>query len=40
MVKKLLANAGDTNLIPDPETKIPQATGQLSPRTATTEPEL
>ena len=33
-----LANAGDMGLIPGRGTKIPHATGQLSPHNATTEP--
>ena len=33
-----LANAGDMGLIPGRGTKIPCATGQLSPHNATTEP--
>ena len=31
MVKNLLSNEQDTSLIPGPRTKIPQASGQLSP---------
>ena len=38
MVKNPPSNAGDTGSIPGQRTKIPHATGQLSPRTATTEP--
>ena len=36
MVKNLPANAGDMGSIPDWGTKIPHATGQLSPQPATT----
>ena len=36
MVKNLPANAGDMGSIPDWGTKIPHATGQLSPPPATT----
>ena len=32
MVKNLPCNAGDTGSIPGRGTKIPRATGQLSPR--------
>ena len=35
--KNLPSNAEDTGLTPRQETKIPHATGQLSPRTATRE---
>ena len=35
--KNLPSNAGDKGLIPGQETKIPHATGQLSPRTPTRE---
>ena len=38
VVKNLPSNAGDAGLIPRWGTKTPHATGQLSPRTATTEP--
>ena len=38
MVKNLPSNAGDAGSIPGLGTKIPHATGQLSPRAATTEP--
>ena len=38
MVKDLLSKAGDAGSIPDQETKIPQAKGQLNPSTAATEP--
>ena len=38
MVKNLPCNAGDLGLIPGQRTKIPHATEQLSPATATTEP--
>ena len=37
MVKNLPSNAGDTSLIPGQGTKIPHATGELSPRATTTE---
>ena len=37
MVKNLPSDAGDTGSIPSQGTKIPHATGQLSPRAATTE---
>ena len=37
MVKNPPSNAGDTGSIPGPGTKIPHATGQLSPCTTTTE---
>ena len=37
MVKNLPSNAGDAGLIPGRGTKIPHATEQLSPRTATVE---
>ena len=40
MVKNLPSNAGDTGLIPGWGIKIPLATGQQSPGTATTEPAL
>ena len=32
VVRNLLSNAGDTDLIPAWGTKIPHSTGQLSPR--------
>ena len=38
VVKNPPTNAGDVGLIPGWETKIPHATGQLSPHTATAEP--
>ena len=38
MVKNLPYNAGDMGLIPGQGTKIPHATGQLSPCATTTEP--
>ena len=38
MVKNLSANAGDTGSIFVPGTKIPHASGQLSPCATTTEP--
>ena len=38
MVKTLPSNAGDMGSIPGWGTKIPNAAGQLSPHTATTEP--
>ena len=38
MVKNLSYNAGDAGSIPGQGTKVPHATGQLSPHTATTEP--
>ena len=38
VVKNPPSNAGDVGLIPGQGTKIPHATGQLSPRTTTTEP--
>ena len=38
VVKNPLRNAGDVGSTPGWGTKIPHATGQLSPRTATTEP--
>ena len=38
MVKNLPSSAGDAGSIPDRGTKIPLATGQLSPCAATTEP--
>ena len=38
VVKNLPYNAGDAGSIPGRGTKIPHATGQLSPRTTTTEP--
>ena len=37
MVKNLPSNAGDVGSIPGKRTKIPHATGQLSPHTTTTE---
>ena len=37
MVKNLPSNAADTGSIPGRGTKIPHATGQLSPRATTTE---
>ena len=37
VVKNLPYNAGDTSSIPGQGTKIPHATGQLSPRATTTE---
>ena len=37
VVKNPPSNAGDVGSIPDWGTKIPHATGQLSPHTATTE---
>ena len=37
MVKNPPSNAGDMGLIPGQGTKIPHATGQLSPRATTTE---
>ena len=37
VVKNPPSNAGDVDSIPDRETKIPHATGQLSPRTTTIE---
>ena len=37
VVKNLPYNAGDLGSIPGQRTKIPHATGQLSPRTTTTE---
>ena len=39
VVKNLPSNAGDVGLIPGQGTKIQHATEQLSPCTATTEPE-
>ena len=39
VVKSLPSNAGDTGLIPGQGTKVPHATGQLSLRVATAEPE-
>ena len=39
MVNNLPSNAGDAGSIPGQETKIPHATGQLSPRVTTTELE-
>ena len=39
VVENLPSNAGHAGLIPSQGTKIPHATGQLSPCTATTEPE-
>ena len=38
VVKNPPSNAGDAGLIPGRETKIPHVAGQVSPRTATTEP--
>ena len=38
VVKNPPSNAGDASSIPGWRTKIPHAAGQLSPRTATTEP--
>ena len=38
MVKNPPSNAGDTGSIPGQGTKIPHATGKLSPRATTTEP--
>ena len=38
MVKNPPGNAGDAGLIPGQETRIPLATGQLSPRTAAVKP--
>ena len=38
VVKNPSCNAGDTCSIPGRGTKIPDASGQLSPRAATTEP--
>ena len=38
MVKNLPSNAGDVGSIPGQGTKIPHATGQLSPCATTTEP--
>ena len=38
MVKNPPSNAGDAGLITGWGTKVPNAVGQLSPRTATTEP--
>ena len=38
MVKNPPSNAGDAGSIPGRGTKIPHASGQLSPCTATTEP--
>ena len=40
MVKNLPSNAGDIGSIPGPGTKIPRASGQLSPHTITAEPEF
>ena len=37
VVKNLPSDAGDTGLIPGRGTKIPHATGQLSPRATTRE---
>ena len=37
VVKNLPSNAGDVDSIPGRGTKIPLATGQLSPRATTTE---
>ena len=38
MVRNLTCNAGDTGLIPGLGTKIPHASEQVSPHTATSEP--
>ena len=38
MAKNLPSNAGDVGLIPGQGTKVPHATGQLSPHATTTEP--
>ena len=38
VVKYLSSNAGDVGLIPGWETKIPHATGQISPCARTSEP--
>ena len=38
MVKNTPSDAGDAGSIPGWGTKLPHATGQLSPRAATTEP--
>ena len=38
MVKNLPANAGDISLLLGPTTKVPRATGQLSPWAPTIEP--
>ena len=38
LVKNPPADTGDMGLIPDQGTKIPHASGQLSPCTTTTEP--
>ena len=38
MVKNPPSNAGDVGSIPGQGTKIPHATGQLSPHATTTEP--
>ena len=38
VVKNPPSNAGDVGSIPGRGTKIPHATGQLSPRAATTKP--
>ena len=38
VVKNPPSNAGDAGLIPGQGTKLPHATGQLSPCAATTEP--
>ena len=38
VVKNPPSNAGDVGSIPGQGTKIPHATGQLSPRATTTEP--
>ena len=40
VVKNLPSTAGDAGLIPGQGTRIPDAAGQLSPCTTTTEPEL
>ena len=40
VVRSLPANAGDTGSIPGPRTKIPHATGQLSPCATVTEAHL
>ena len=38
VIKNPPSNTGDMGSIPGQRTKIPHAMGQLSPRTATTEP--
>ena len=38
VAKNLPANVGNTGSVPGPGTKIPNAAGQLSQRTTTTEP--